>query len=261
MDRSRQNPVMSNLTTGLAARLARPLAALALIVCAGPACSSGESASRSTSTSTSTPAPAKGGEHEHGGGHMPHRFEHAEDWARLFDDPSRDAWQKPDEVVALVQLAPGMTVVDLGAGTGYFMSRLSRAVGAQGTVVSTDIEADMVRYMKERAAREKLANVKVVAAPADDVGVPAASADRILVVDVWHHIADRERYAARLARALKSGGAVVIVDFTAESRRGPPARHRLAPDRVIGELAAGGLTAEVVSEALPDQYVIVGRHR
>jgi ubiquinone/menaquinone biosynthesis C-methylase UbiE len=128
-------------------------------------------------------------------------------------------------------------------------------------VVATDIEEDMVRYMKERAAREKLTNVNVLTAPPDDVGVPAASADRILIVDVWHHIADRERYAARVARALKPGGAVLVVDFTLDTRRGPPARHRLAPDRVIAELTAGGLAAELAAESLPDQYVVIGRRR
>src|SRR5262245_45770725 len=64
-----------------------------------------------------------GAEHSHGG--MPHRFERAEDWARLFDDPGRAEWQKPDEVVALAAIAPGMTAVDIGAGTGYFMAGLS----------------------------------------------------------------------------------------------------------------------------------------
>jgi ubiquinone/menaquinone biosynthesis C-methylase UbiE len=200
---------------------------------------------------------AQSGKHSH----MAHRFERAEDWARLFDHPSRDQWQKPDEVVALTDLAAGMTVVDVGAGTGYFMSRLSRAVGPEGAVVATDIEQDMVRYMKDRAAREKLANVRVLAAPANDVGVPVSSADRILIVDVWHHIADRERYASRVAGALKPDGAVIVVDFTMETRRGPPPRHRLSPDRVIAELEAGGLDAELVSESLPDQYVVIGRRR
>jgi ubiquinone/menaquinone biosynthesis C-methylase UbiE len=192
---------------------------------------------------------------------MPHRFQRAEDWARHFDDPSREAWQKPDEVVALMELAPGMTVVDLGAGTGYFISRLSRAVGPGGAVIATDIEADMVRYMTERAAREKLGNVKAIAAPADDVGVAAGSADRILIVNVWHHIADRERYAARMAAALKTGGAVIIVDYTLDSRRGPSREHRLAPEQVMAELKAGGLTAELATESLPDQYVLIARRR
>jgi predicted methyltransferase len=249
----------------------RALAALVLALCS-PACGGGDGAAGAAPQAAhaapghdpAAHAPHGQGGHAgggHAGGHMDHRFEKAEDWARLFDHPTRDAWQKPDEVVALVDLSPGMTVVDVGAGTGYFLSRLSRAVGSGGAVVATDIETDMVRYMKERATREQLANVQVVTAPADDVGVPAGTADRILIVDVWHHIADRERYAARVARALKPGGAVLVVDFTLETGRGPPPRHRLAPDRVIAELTAGGLAAELATESLPDQYVVIGRRR
>jgi len=271
--------MMTAMRNLLSTAAARALAVLALGLSASPACSGGAGAAGAAPQAAPAAEPgtepghdaaahaphgqvqAGHGQQGHGKGHMEHRFDRAEDWARLFDHPSRDAWQRPDDVVALVDLSPGMTVVDVGAGTGYFLSRLSRAVGPRGAVVATDIETDMVRYMKERAAREKLANVQVVAAPADDVGVPAASADRILIVDVWHHIADRERYAARVARALKPGGAVLVVDFTMDTGRGPPARHRLAPDRVIAELTAGGLAAEVATEALPDQYVIIGRRR
>ena len=230
----------------LRARLGRTAAAALLLFAA---CGGG-----------SDPAPSAAPRpHEHASAHGDHRFEKAEDWARLFDDPSRAAWQKPDEVVTLLALSPGMTVVDIGAGTGYFLARLSAAVGEKGRVIGTDIEPDMVRYMKERAAREKLGNVTAVLAPADDVGVAAASADRVLVVDVWHHVHQREQYAARLARALRPGGAVAIVDFTLESRRGPPRDHRLAPETVMAELRAAGFTAELASETLPDQYVVIGR--
>ena len=240
--------------------------ALAALLASATACGgSSTDATASPQTAHAAPGHGAGGHAGHRAGHHAgppeHSFERAEDWARLFDHPSREAWQKPDEVVALVDLSPGMSVVDVGAGTGYFMTRLSRAVGPRGSVVATDIEPDMVRYMKERAAREKLGNVQVVTAPVNDVGVPAASADRILIVNVWHHIADRERYAAKMARALKPGGAVLVVDFTMETRRGPSPSHRLPPDRVIAELTAGGLVAELATESLPDQYVVIGRRR
>ena len=84
---------------------------------------------------------------------MPHRFEHADAWAKQFDDPSRDAWQQPDKVIAALGLEPAMSVADVGAGTGYFTVRLARAV-PQGQVIATDIEPDMVRYLGERASVE-----------------------------------------------------------------------------------------------------------
>ena len=192
------------------------------------------------------PAHAHGEGAAHGG--MQHSFEGAEKWAAVFDDPARDAWQKPDEVVALLAIEPGMTVADLGAGTGYFLARLSRAVGESGRVIATDLEPDMVRYMGERATREGLANVEVRQVAADDPGLDAGAVDRVLVVDVWHHISDRVAYARKLAAALRPGGRVVIVDFTMESPEGPPVEHRLEAATIVGELEAAGLAAAVLDE-------------
>jgi predicted methyltransferase len=187
-----------------------------------------------------------------------HRFEHAQDWAREFDDPSRDAWQKPALVVAAMGLAPGMTVADIGAGTGYFEPHLSRAVGPGGKVLALDIEPDMVRYLRERAARQGLANVEARQVAPADPGLAPASVDRILIVDTWHHIASRAAYAARLLAALKPGGQLTVVDFRREAERGPPPEHRIAPEEVVRELSAGGLVARVADVALPEQYVVVG---
>ena len=195
--------------------------------------------------------------HEHGGHGMPHRFEDADAWARVFDDPERDAWQRPDEVVALLAIAPGMRVADLGAGTGYFLPYLSRAVGDAGHVVGLDIETNMVMHMRDRAQREGLVNVEARVVAPDDPAL-ATAVDRVLVVDTWHHIADRERYASKLAAGLRPGGFVLVVDFTLDSEKGPPREHRLAPEVVVRELGAGGLEARIVAEELPDQYAVLG---
>lgn len=194
---------------------------------------------------------------DHRGG-MHHRFDDAEEWAKVFDDPARDAWQQPDRVIAALALAPEMTVVDVGAGTGYFTMRLARAV-PKGTVIATDVEADMVRYLTERAGREGVANVRAVKTPPGDPQLGTATVDRILVVDVWHHLSDRAAYAKHLAAALRPGGTVTVVDFKLDATRGPPAQHRLAPDAILADLRAAGLTAEVAGVDLPDQYLVVGR--
>jgi len=204
-------------------------------------------------------ATAAGAAPSDGDAPVDHRFEHAEDWVSLFDAPDRDAWQKPDAVVSLMEIAPGMTVVDLGAGTGYFLGRLSRAVGAAGKVIALDVEPDMVRYMRERSEREGRENVDPRIVPYDDPGLAPTSVDRVLVVDTWHHIAHRDAYAQRLADALAPGGAVFVVDFTIESERGPPRTHRLLPEAVARELREGGLDAKVLDEPLPEQYVVAGR--
>lgn len=200
-------------------------------------------------------------DHEHHHGHDPlvHRFERAEDWTKSFDDPARDAWQKPAEVVQLLALSPGMIVADVGAGTGYFEAHLSRAVGPTGSVLALDLEPDMVRYMKERAAREGLANVSPRVVAGDDPGLSPSSVDRVLIVDTWHHIPERGAYVAKLASGLRPGGFVAIVDFTLEAEHGPPKEHRLAPERVMEELRSGGLKPEIATETLPEQYVVIGR--
>lgn len=192
---------------------------------------------------------------------MPHRFENAQEWSKVFDEPGRDAWQKPDEVVTLLAAPSGGTVADLGAGTGYFLGRLARAVGPTGKVVGLDVEADMVRFMTERATKEGLTNVEARQVQPADPGLAPASVDRVLVVDTWHHIDDRAAYVPLLARALRPGGAVVVVDFTLESERGPPPKHRIAPEQVVKELNAAGLDATILPESLPDQYVVRGTRR
>ncbi|XXX82504.1 methyltransferase domain-containing protein [Sorangium sp. So ce134] len=205
------------------------------------------------------PGHGHGAGHGHGPGPLVHRFERAEDWVPEFEGPERDAWQKPAEVVAAMRIAPGMRVADLGAGTGYFLPHLSRAVGPTGAVVGLDIEQDMVRYMTERAARERLANVTARKVSPDDPGLDPGSIDRILVVNTWHHIPDRPAYAAKLKAALRPDGAVVVVDFTEDARHGPPKDHRITAEAVAAELRAGGLSPEIAAEALPEQYIVVGR--
>jgi predicted methyltransferase len=197
------------------------------------------------------------------GAHAPlvHRFQTAEQWAREFDNPERDAWQKPQEVVAAMKIESGMTVADLGAGTGYFESLLSRAVGPTGSVLALDVESDMVRYLGERMQREHLENVRPGLVATDDPKLGAGTVDRILVVDVWHHIDAREAYAGKLRDALKSGGKVFVVDFKLDATRGPPKHHRLAPEQIAHELGAAGLAVETLATSLPEQYIVVGTRR
>ena len=196
---------------------------------------------------------------EHHHGTMPHRFEKASDWAPIFDDPKRDEWQKPAEVVALAAIEPGMTVVDLGAGTGYFVAHLLRAVGPEGRVLALDVEPDLVRHMRERFAAEK--NVTAVEIPSDDPKLADGQAHRVLIVDTWHHIGGRAAYVGKLARGLAPGGRVIVVDFTMETDKGPPRHHRIPAEKVVEELRAGGLDAVVAEETLPDQYVVIATRK
>lgn len=188
-----------------------------------------------------------------------HRFNDASRWAKQFDDPARDEWQRPARVIELLALAPGMTAADVGAGTGYFTVRLSKAVGPTGKVLAEDIEPDMVKWLSDRAKREELANVEVVLGAPDDPKLPQSKVDRILVVDTWHHIDDRPAFARKLAQSLAPKGVVTVVDFTLDAPQGPPKAARLSPESIMSDLTAAGLEASVVKDAgLPHQYVVRG---
>lgn len=182
------------------------------------------------------------------------RFEHANDWVARFEDPARDAWQKPNEVVRAMQIAPGMKVADIGAGTGYFEPYLARAVEPTGIVYAVDIEPDMLRHIESRT----IPSVKTVLANVGDPNLPER-VDRILVVDTWHHIPQRAAYLAKLKTALLPNGTLTIVDFTLESPEGPPVHHRIAPAALLDELRAAGFQGERLELGLPNQYVIVAK--
>jgi cyclopropane fatty-acyl-phospholipid synthase-like methyltransferase len=186
---------------------------------------------------------------------MPHRFENAEEWAKRFEDPARDEWQKPDAVVTALALKPDAKVADVGAGTGYFAVRLARAV-PQGRVYGVDIEPDMVRYLGERARREGLAHLTAVLGEPHDAKLPEP-VDLVLVVDTYHHISERVAYFQGLRTKLVPGGRLAIIDFREESPKGPPSQHKLAPEQVEAELKAAGYRRVASHDFLPDQYFLV----
>lgn len=233
------------------------LVSVFLSACGGAAttASSPSEAPAPKPTSSSHPRPAEHSEGGHGG-HAHRRFDKAEEWVARFEGPERDAWQKPELVIAAMSIRQGMVVADIGAGTGYFLPYLASATGPQGRVVGLDIEPDMVRYMSERIAREDLTAAEARLCQTDDPALSAASTDRILIVDTWHHISDRVAYSAKLAAALRPQGALYIVDFKADSPHGPPKEMRLSADQVIAEVAAAGFRAEIVETALPYQWVV-----
>jgi len=187
----------------------------------------------------------------------PHSFSDAEKWARVFDDPQRDEWQKPHEVIEALKLAPDAVVADIGAGTGYFAVRFAHRL-PRAKIYATDIEPEMVQYLVMRAKREGLANLSAVKGEMDDAKLPEP-VDLALLVDVYHHIDDRGAYFGRLARSFRPGGRLAIIDFTLDSDIGPPPRARIAPEQVKRELADAGYVLAEELELLPNQYFLVFR--
>jgi SAM-dependent methyltransferase len=186
-----------------------------------------------------------------------HEFKDAERWAHVFDDPARDAWQKPHEVIQALALAPEARVADLGAGTGYFSARLANML-PKGRIYAADLEPDMVRHLGERAKREGLANLVPVASAPDDARLPEL-VDLVLLVDVYHHIDARVRYFEKLRASLRPGGRVAIIDFRLDAPVGPPRAARVPPEQVEAEMKRAGFVPAAEHGFLPYQYFLVFR--
>jgi SAM-dependent methyltransferase len=186
-----------------------------------------------------------------------HTFSDAERWAHVFDDPERDRWQKPHEVIQALALAREARIADLGAGTGYFAARLAKML-PRGRVYAVDIEPDMVRYLGERAKREGLSNVLALKGEPEDPKLPE-KVDLVLLVDVYHHVENRIDYFRRLSGYLRSGGRVAVIDFRLDALRGPPRAARVAPETVKAEMNSAGYALSAEYGFLPDQYFLVFR--
>ncbi|MCK6571459.1 class I SAM-dependent methyltransferase [Myxococcota bacterium] len=199
-------------------------------------------------------------DHEHGAGHGHHghhAFKDPAEWAKRFDDPARDEWQKPDAVIGHLRLSSNSKVADVGAGTGYFVVRLAPQVPV-GKVYAVDIEASMVEHTVERARGMGFSNVAGVVAPPTEAALPEP-VDVVLLVNTYHHIEARPAYFGKLRGSLLPGGRVVLVDYKKDPDvPGAPMEMRLTPEEVIEEMSAAGYRLATRSEgALPRQYILI----
>jgi SAM-dependent methyltransferase len=203
-----------------------------------------------------TPSPQVTGGSEHG---FHHSFGDAERWAKEFDDPARDAWQKPEEILDALHLTQTDRVADIGAGTGYFSARIAKRV-PDGKVFAVDIEPDMLNYLSERKHREQLHVLQPVRANTDSPNLPEP-VDVVLTVDTYHHIDDRVPYFSRLKSSLRPGGRLAVVDFNADATEGPPPERRVPPEKVRVELEKAGYALVGRHDFLPRQYFLVFQAR
>lgn len=196
-------------------------------------------------------------EHDKEKAHFEHKFDKPEEYAKRFDDPKRDAWQKPEAVIEELKLQPGMSMADIGAGTGYFSVRLAKRAG-MGKVFAVDIEPTMVQYLEARKHREHTPNLMPVLASATSANIPEP-VDVILTVDTYHHISDRVAYFRGLQKSLKPGGRLAIIDFTPESPEGPPKQHRFTAQQIKDEVQQAGYVLAVEPKVLPNQHFLIFR--
>jgi len=153
----------------------------------------------------------------------------------IFETPGRDQRLQIQRVMDLMNIRKGSTVADLGAGSGWFTVRAAARVGSQGSVYAEDINPDAVQYIRDRAEKAKLANVHVILGTPDDPKLPANSVDAVLLLKVYHEIANTAAFLAKLKPALKPGASIGIID-----RDGDGSDHGLMPDIVKREMEQAG---------------------
>ena len=174
------------------------------------------------------------------------------------EDPNRENYQKPNDVLDALALKPGEVVADIGAGSGYFTVRFSNALKESGKVYAVDVSQDMIDYMNRRFQETNARNVTTVMAAADDPRLPDASVDRIFICDTWHHIENRPQYLARLKKALRAGGQIIMIDFQKrELPVGPPIDMKIAREDLIQQMESSGFRLVQEHTFLPYQYFLV----
>lgn len=190
-------------------------------------------------------------------GQMPHQHHppSTQEYAKVLEDPSRDEWQKPHDAIMALGLKPDEVVADIGAGTGYFARRFALHAGK---VYAVDIDEKLLEIARQNAPH----NLETVLAAPDDPHLPAGEIDTIFFCDVLHHIDNRPAYYAKLAKALKNGGRVVVIDFYKRAMPvGPPVNMKLSAEQVIDEFRGAGFTLEKRLDILPYQYFLFFRRR
>jgi predicted methyltransferase len=165
--------------------------------------------------------------------------------SRWSSENERDRLKEYASVVAAAGVAPGMTVADIGAGEGYYTTRLAATVGADGRVLAEDIVPAYRDGLAERVERERLDNVSVRLGKPEDPALPPASFDRVMLIHMYHEIAQPYEFLWRLRPALKPDGLVVVVDSERETRA-----HGTPPRLLTCEFAAAGY-AEVKRVNMP----------
>ena len=192
---------------------------------------------------------------EHGTANEYMRQSSMEKLIRRFESPERDAYQQPRKVLEYLGELKGKTVMDIGAGSGYFSVKLADA-GAR--VIAADVDDEFQEFLQRRIQENDLSNIETRKIPYDDPGLSKEEVDMVLMVNSYHHIENRPDYFAKVGEGIKPDGELVIIDyFKFQIPVGPPVNHKVSMDVVVNELKEAGFTAfDINVELLEYQFVI-----
>ena len=177
--------------------------------------------------------------------------------AGWLERPGREAEEKPATLIENLGLEPGMTVADIGAGTGYFTFRLAEQVG-QGQVLAVDIQPEMLEKLEAGEAQRGLTNVQPVLGAIDDPKLPTGEVDLVLMVDAYHEFSHPKEMMDGIVKGLKPGGRVALVEYRGEDDTiDIKPLHKMTQAQAKKEMAAAGLKFVETLEVLPTQHLMI----
>lgn len=180
--------------------------------------------------------------------------------AGWLDRPEREAEEKPELALDALGIRAGMTVADVGAGTGYMSLRMARRVGPTGKVYANDLQPEMLKKLRSNSQREKLSNVETVQGTESDPKLPPNTMDLVLLVDVYHEFSQPQAMLDKIRESLKPDGRLVLLEYRKEDPSVPiRPEHKMSVAEVKTEVEAEGYKLDQVIEKLPRQHIIVFR--
>ncbi len=193
-------------------------------------------------------------DHTHGSANEYMHQSPVEELVERFESPERDAYQKPEKVLEYLGDLNGKTIMDIGAGSGYFSVKMAKG-GAK--VIAADVNDEFQAFLEDRIEKEQLQNITTRKIPYDSPGLEEGEVDMVLIVNTYHHIEDRPDYFAKVKSGIKENGKLVIIDFFDADIPVGPKHHKISIDTVISELKEAGYTRfEANVSLLPYQYII-----
>ena len=168
--------------------------------------------------------------------------------------------ERPDLVLAALDIKPGITIADIGAGTGYYARRMARRTGSKGLVYAVEVQPGMMALLEKELARHHATSVKAVLGTPTDPRLPEASVELAVMVDVYHELEYPHEMLSAIVRALKPGGRVAFIEFRANDAAVPiKALHTMTEEQVRKEAAAHPLEWVKTVRELPWQHVVIFR--
>ena len=179
--------------------------------------------------------------------------------AAWLERPGRVEEERPDDVIAAMELEPGDVVADIGVGTGFFARRIAKRVAPEGIVYGVDIQPEFLEHLKELCQQEGIENIKPVLGTATDPKLPEASLDWIILVDVYHEFQEPEAMLARMREALKPDGKVALLEYRllGDTAKHIKTDHRMSVEQVKAEWEPAGFELVELLEFLPSQHLFI----